>query len=90
MNNYLVVANLVQQLSTGQKVFLTNTNVLLCKRDRTIARIKEKEPGFWIHPQKLCHLNESQAVNFLFYSCEVYNDMLMKKAENQSKVTTSK
>lgn len=39
---YLIVAYLIKQFIAGYKVMLTNTNILLCKRYWTVARIKEK------------------------------------------------
>lgn len=58
----LFIAYLIQQFIASCKVLFTNSNILLSKRHRTIARIKEEESCLWIHSQKLCHLGVHEEI----------------------------
>lgn len=52
----LLVTYLIQQFIPSCKVLLTDTDILLCQRHRTVARVKKEESCIWIHSQKLCNL----------------------------------
>lgn len=53
----LIVAYFIQQIGPSLKAVLTNSNILLCKRNRAVAGIKEEKTCIWIHPQELCNLD---------------------------------